>query len=408
MIDPSPAPMGAAAASDAFRRLVDNVELVIAGNTQAVETAAVCLFADGNLLLEGVPGVGKTTLARALARSIGGEFSRVQATPDLLPSDLTGISVYDQQHGEFRFVPGPVFANVVLVDEINRTTPRTQSALLEPMEERQVTVEGTTYPLPVPYVVIATENPIEQHGTYPLPEGQLDRFAMTVQVGYPDDDRAGDIVRRQLLEHPMHELRAVLTPDDVLAAQRAVRSVHVDDAIIDYVRGDRGGDPRGARGRAGRVAQVDRLAHPVRPGARRRARTRPRAARRREGAGLGRCSRTAWSPVRRGPAPRSGDGSSAACSTRSPCPCTRASRAAGGSEAMRLRKRAFGLLFGAGLLFFLAHERAGRVAVRARRAAVRRRHRRRRCCRATRHARGHGRAARAGRGAPGRARRSST
>src|SRR4029453_7613082 len=144
--------------------------------------------------------------------SIGGEFSRIQATPDLLPSDMTGISVYDQANGVFRFVPGPVFANVVLVDEINRTTPRTQSALLEPMEERQGTVEGTTYPLPTPYVVIATENPVEQHGTYPLPEGQLDRFSLTVQVGYPRGEMARDIVRRQMLAHPMHDLRAVLTP----------------------------------------------------------------------------------------------------------------------------------------------------------------------------------------------------
>jgi MoxR-like ATPase len=223
-------------ASAAFRRLVGNVELVIAGNRDAVKTAALCLFAEGNLLLEGVPGVGKTTLARALARSIGGDFNRIQATPDLLPSDITGINVYDQAHSEFRFVPGPLFANVLLVDEINRTTPRTQSALLEPMEERQVTVEGVTHALPEPFLVIATENPVEQHGTYPLPEGQLDRFALTVQVGYPDAAGAAtDMVRRQLLKHPIEDLRAVLTPQDVLNAQAAVRETHVDDAALDYV-----------------------------------------------------------------------------------------------------------------------------------------------------------------------------
>lgn len=221
-------------AHEAYRRLVDNVRRVIAGNDAAVEMAALCLFADGNLLLEGVPGVGKTTLARSLAVSIGGEFSRIQATPDLLPSDLTGISVYDQQAGSFRFMPGPVFANVLLVDEINRTPPRTQAALLEPMEERQVTVEGVSHPLPEPYVLIATENPIEQHGTYPLPEGQLDRFALSVRVGYPDADGSADVVRRQLERHPLRDLTQALTPDEVVAAQHRVRAVYVDDAVVRY------------------------------------------------------------------------------------------------------------------------------------------------------------------------------
>jgi MoxR-like ATPase len=222
-------------ANEKIDRLRDNIRTVFLGHSKAVDLLLIGLIARGHVLIEDVPGVGKTVLAKSLARSINCKFSRVQLTPDLLPSDVLGVSIFNQDTKQFDFKPGPIFANIVLADEINRTTPRTQSALLEPMEERQVTVEGTTYPLPVPYVVIATENPIEQHGTYPLPEGQLDRFAMTVPVGYPDEGRAGDLVRRQLREHPMRELRAVLTPDDVLRAQRAVRSVHVDDAIIDYV-----------------------------------------------------------------------------------------------------------------------------------------------------------------------------
>jgi MoxR-like ATPase len=228
------APMDRAAATAAARSFALNVQRVIRGNPRAVEAAATALFAGGHLLIEDVPGVGKTMLGRSIARSVNGSFKRIQATPDLLPSDVTGSSVYNQEDRAFQFMPGPLFANVVLIDEINRTTPRTQSALLEAMDEGAVTVDGNRYELPHPVFVVATQNPVEHHGTYPLPEGQMDRFAIAMGMGYVDISTEREIVRAQLEEHPIDHLEAVLSPEQVMAIRTIVRQTHVADAVLDY------------------------------------------------------------------------------------------------------------------------------------------------------------------------------
>ena len=211
------------------------IERVIRGKAEAVRLAIVTLLAGGHLLVEDVPGVGKTTLAHALARALDCSFQRIQFTSDLLPSDVIGLSVYDQTSTTFEWRQGPIFANVILADEINRTTPKTQSALLEAMAERHVTVEGVTHPLPQPFIVMATQNPIEHHGTYPLPESQVDRFMLRLRIGYP-----GLIDEKQMLrdrEHgePLDEVQSVMTAEEILELQRAVSEVTVDDAIVDYL-----------------------------------------------------------------------------------------------------------------------------------------------------------------------------
>ena len=217
------------------RRIIENINKVIVGKTSVVEQAVATLIADGHLLVEDVPGVGKTMLAKSLSISIGCSFKRIQFTPDLLPSDVTGISVYNQQRGEFEFREGPIMAQVVLADEINRATPKTQSALLEAMEEHQVTVDGITHHLETPFLVMATQNPIEYEGTFPLPEAQLDRFLMRISLGYPEFMEELSIIEQQEQKHPIDSLGAVATPDDIRLLQQGAKAIYVDQLVRQYI-----------------------------------------------------------------------------------------------------------------------------------------------------------------------------
>jgi MoxR-like ATPase len=217
------------------QRVRANVEQVIVGKSEVIEQALVALFCEGHVLIEDVPGIGKTMLAKALARSLGCSFRRIQCTPDLLPSDITGLEFFNQKAQGFEFRPGPIFAQIVLADEVNRATPRTQSALLESMEERQVTVDGQTRPLTRPFVVLATQNPVELQGTFPLPEAQLDRFLLRLVLGYPSAEDEREILRRYRTGRPLDDLQPVAAPDEVLRMIDAVRTIHISTAIEAYI-----------------------------------------------------------------------------------------------------------------------------------------------------------------------------
>ncbi|HEY0080283.1 MAG TPA: MoxR family ATPase [Pyrinomonadaceae bacterium] len=227
--------VGRASAAEKIDGLRAAIETVLKGKPEAVRLAVVALLAGGHLLIEDVPGVGKTTLAQALAQALDCTFQRIQFTSDLLPSDVIGLSVYNEHTRGFEFKTGPIFANVVLADEINRTTPKTQSALLEAMAEGHVTVEGTTHRLDAPFIVVATQNPIEHHGTYPLPESQVDRFMLRLRIGYPEIDIEKEILRDREQGDPLSNLRPVMSREEVLELQSSVAGVRVDDALVDYL-----------------------------------------------------------------------------------------------------------------------------------------------------------------------------
>jgi MoxR-like ATPase len=216
-------------------KVIENIEKVVVGKRHAVELAVIGLLCQGHLLIEDVPGVGKTILARSLARSLGCSFSRIQFTPDMLPSDVTGVSIYNQVSSQFEFRPGPVMAQVVLADEINRATPKTQAALLEAMEERQITVDGKTHSLPRPFLVLATQNPIEYEGTFPLPEAQLDRFLLRLRLGYPELDDEIAILELQQYKHPIIELGQVVSGDELIEAQEEIKKIHVSAPVKRYI-----------------------------------------------------------------------------------------------------------------------------------------------------------------------------
>ncbi|WP_135557418.1 AAA family ATPase [Paenibacillus cymbidii] len=216
-------------------RLVHHAEKVMVGKRESIEASVVVMLCGGNLLIEDVPGVGKTMLARTLAKAAHGEFRRIQFTPDLMPADVTGVSVWNRGTGAFEFRPGPIFANIVLADEINRTSPRTQAALLEAMEEKRVTVDGVTHPLPEPFMLIATQNSVDSVGAYPLPEAQLDRFLIRLSLGYPEERHEIDMLARLSDKHPIDQLRPALYPEELLLLQRQTRLVHVDESLMRYM-----------------------------------------------------------------------------------------------------------------------------------------------------------------------------